>query len=153
MTELTIRDARTDDIEFLVRFNRNLAQETEGLTLDADTLRCGVQALFDDPSLGFYLVAVSQQRVVGCLMITKEWSDWRNGVFWWVQSVYVEEEFRRQGIFRQLYAAVQSLASEKKVCGFRLYVERENVVAQNTYRDLGMCETPYKMFEQLTKRP
>ena len=80
-------------------------------------------------------------------MITKEWSDWRNGVFWWIQSVYVEADYRRQGVFRSLYRRVEELASDHNVCGFRLYVEKENAAAQSTYANLGMHETPYKMFE------
>ena len=148
MTSQLVRRARLEDVDVLVRFNQQLARETEGRELQEDTLRAGVRAIFEHPELAFYLVAVVQDRVVGCLMITQEWSDWRNGVFWWIQSVYVENAFRRQGIFRRLYEEVQSLAAQNNVCGFRLYVEKDNEVAQQTYARLGMRETAYKMFER-----
>jgi ribosomal protein S18 acetylase RimI-like enzyme len=106
--------------------------------------------LIAQPALGFYLVAEMQGEVVGCLMVTTEWSDWRNGRFWWIQSVYVPAAWRRRGVFRALYGHVTSAAArEPDVCGVRLYVERENAVAQSTYRSLGMSETDYLLFEQL----
>ncbi len=142
-----IRPADEGDLNTLVDFNQRLAAETEGIQLDGDTLRGGVESLLGHPALGFYLVATVDDRVVGCLMVTQEWSDWRNGAFWWIQSVYVVQEFRRTGVFRSLYEAVQARAAEENVCGFRLYVERDNVVAQQTYSGLGMNETVYKMFE------
>lgn len=147
MSEIEIRSAEPNDLEPLVRFNRALAMETEKMALHEDTLRSGVQAILHDEGLGFYLVAVVGERVIGSLMITKEWSDWRNGVFWWIQSVYVEADHRRQGVFRSLYRRVEELARDHNVCGFRLYVEKDNVAAQNTYASLGMHETPYKVFE------
>ncbi len=149
-----IRLAHWEDASWITQFNQAMAQETEEKQLDPTILRRGVEALLSDPTLGFYLIAEQHEAVAGCLMITKEWSDWRNGLFWWIQSVYVRPEFRRQGLYRSLYRFVQQLAQEQgNVCGFRLYVERNNQIAQETYRQLGMEETLYKMFEQLNSSP
>ena len=145
---ITIRSAEPSDRDALVAFNQAIARETEDRELNEQTLRYGISALLADEHLGFYLVAEDAGRVIGCVMITREWSDWRNGVFWWVQSVYVDAEYRRQGVYRRLYQHVHSLAKDHNVCGFRLYVERDNTIAQQTYTNLGMNETPYRMFEQ-----
>ena len=131
-------------------FNAAMAFETEGKELIADVIGAGVRKLIETPSLGFYLVAEHEGRVVACLMITNEWSDWRNGLFWWIQSVYVDAAFRRQGVYRRMYEEVRSLAkADAGVCGFRLYVEKENEVAHATYASLGMKETDYFMYEEL----
>ena len=150
--EIVIRAAEASDLEALVRFNQGIALETEGKQLDNDTLSRGVAAVLGDESLGFYTVATCNDQVVACLMVTREWSDWRNGVFWWIQSVYVDAAFRRQGIYRKLYQHVKLLASKHNVCGFRLYVEKDNTIAQQTYADQGMHETVYRMFEQLSAK-
>jgi ribosomal protein S18 acetylase RimI-like enzyme len=148
LTEVRVRPATPDDAEFLVRGNAQLALETEELSLDLDRLRSGVHALFDDPARGFYLIAEVDGTRVGQMMITTEWSDWRNGVFWWIQSVYTVPEFRRRGVFRALYAQVQSEAFRHDgVCGLRLYVEAHNERAQSAYRRCGMRETGYRLFE------
>ena len=145
---LTIRPAEARDIDTLVCFNAALAQETEGITLEPERLRKGVRALLDDAGKGFYLVAEEGGEVVGQIMVTFEWSDWRNGVFYWIQSVYVRPDRRRQGMFRALYGRVEALAQERpEVCGLRLYVMRDNVRAQQTYRTLGMSATPFEMLE------
>jgi GNAT superfamily N-acetyltransferase len=144
----TIRAATLSDVEALIEFNAALAQETEGKQLDRDILRAGLKAILGDPALGFYTVAECNRQVVGSVMITKEWSDWRNGVFWWIQSVYVAHDYRRQGIYRSLFQHLLKLAEEHNVCGFRLYVERDNLVAQSAYQTLGMIETAYKMYEK-----
>lgn len=149
MDEIVIRAAQASDLEALVRFNQGIALETEDKELDHDTLTQGVAALLGDESLGFYTVATCKDQVVACLMVTREWSDWRNGAFWWIQSVYVDVGFRRQGIYRKLYQHVKSLASSNNVCGFRLYVEKDNTIAQQTYVNQGMHETVYRMYEQL----
>ncbi len=144
-----IRKAITDDIPFLVGSNQSLARETEGKNLDSDVVHQGVRSFIAQPENGFYLIAEIGGLSAGSLMITLEWSDWRNGFFWWIQSVYVKSNFRRQGVYRALTQQVRVLASlEKNVCGFRLYVEKENGVAQETYRSLGMVETNYRMFEE-----
>lgn len=148
--DITVRTATAEDIDLLARFNARMADETEDKTLDPETVRAGVQALFDDPARGFYLVAVRDEEVVGSLMITPEWSDWRNGVFWWIQSVYVRPEARRTGIYRALHHAVRERAEvSDDVCGLRLYVERSNEAARETYEALGMTETSYRMYEEM----
>jgi ribosomal protein S18 acetylase RimI-like enzyme len=137
------------DLASLVKFNQLMAWETEQKTLDESVLCKGVAALIADHNKGFYLVAEQDNNVVGSLMVTTEWSDWRNGVFWWVQSVYISPDFRRQGVYAQLYAEVKTLAEQQQnVCGFRLYVEKENLIAQKTYESLGMEQSHYLMYEE-----
>ena len=150
MSEPSIRRANETDIDALVAFNQGIARETEGRELDGPTLAAGITALLADETLGFYIVALNDEHeVVGCLMVTREWSDWRNRVFWWVQSVYVRADHRRRGIYRRLYEHVKHLAEAHNVCGFRLYVERDNRRAQATYERLGMVETHYRMYEEM----
>ena len=148
--QIIVRNATIDDAEALARFNRNMAMETENLSLIPAVILSGVKAVFDNPARGFYVVAELQNKIVASLLVTTEWSDWRNGELWWIQSVYVVREWRRQGLYRLLYQHVKQLADlDQNVCGFRLYVEHENKIAQHTYSELGMIETPYKMFEEL----
>ena len=148
LTEISVRNATMEDAEFLVRGNAQMALETESLSPDIDRLRRGVHAVFDDPGRGFYLIAEADGTRAGQMMITYEWSDWRNGVFWWIQSVYTEPKSRRRGVFRALYARAEALAQQEgTVCGLRLYVEGHNERAQATYRRCGMRETNYRMFE------
>lgn len=150
MTNLTLRKAELRDSTVIVGFNRAMALETEGKTLIPEMITAGVQRLLGEPSLGFYLVAERGGKIVGCLMVTNEWSDWRNGLFWWIQSVYVEPASRRQGVYRRLYDFIRELAgADPGVCGFRLYVEKENTVAQKTYDSLGMAQTDYLLYEEL----
>jgi ribosomal protein S18 acetylase RimI-like enzyme len=145
-----IRQVTPADVPLLVVFNCAMALETEGKELLPEVIGAGVRALLANPAAGFYVVAESDGRVVGALLITKEWSDWRNGTFWWIQSVYVRPELRRQGVYKTLYRHVQEMAAKDPgVCGFRLYVERENARAQSTYASLGMKETHYRVFEEL----
>ncbi len=152
-TELQIDIGQPADAEALVGFNQAMARETEGKELDHETLTAGVKALIDQRVRGFYVVARHGGELVGSLMITKEWSDWRNADFWWIQSVYVRPEFRRQGVYRQLYDFVRARATEMDhVCGFRLYVERDNHRAQQTYEALGMHESVYLMYEAPSDR-
>jgi GNAT superfamily N-acetyltransferase len=149
-----IRRATVADIGMIATFNTSLAKETEARTLDASLLRPGVESILQDPSKGWYAVAESfsepaRSKVVGQILITYEWSDWRNGQFWWLQSLYVDQPYRQQGVFRQLYEYVyeQALMNSEKVCGFRLYVEREKYQAHQAYARLGFQETPYQMHE------
>ncbi|MGH8190488.1 MAG: GNAT family N-acetyltransferase [Rhodanobacteraceae bacterium] len=142
---ITTRSAERADIPFLVACNAAMARETEHKTLDRDVLRRGTQAIFDDPRRGFYLVAEHDGEPAACLLITFEWSDWRNGDWWWFQSVYVTPAHRRQGVFGALYAEVELRARVAGAVGLRLYVERDNARAQQTYLSLGMEEEPYKM--------
>lgn len=153
MDDLIIRPAEARDREALVAFNRAMAKETEAVDLAVEVVSAGVAALMKRPQYGFYLVAETQGEAVGGLMVTYEWSDWRNGLFWWIQSVYVTPAHRGKGIYPRLYAEVKRRAAEQgEVCGFRLYVERDNQRAQRTYRSLGMTETRYRVFEELLNR-
>ncbi|MGD0580024.1 MAG: GNAT family N-acetyltransferase [Bryobacteraceae bacterium] len=148
MSEIKVRVATPADAEFLVRSNAEMALETEHLSLDLDRLRDGVHAVFEQPGRGVYYIAEVHGRRAGQMMITYEWSDWRNGVFWWIQSVYVERMFRRQGVFKAIYQHIENLArTTPGVCGLRLYVENSNSRAQEIYERLGMQRTIYQMFE------
>jgi GNAT superfamily N-acetyltransferase len=148
--DLAFRRGELRDADTIAAFNAAMALETEGKALIPDVIGAGVRRLIETPSLGFYIVAEHQGRVIACLMITNEWSDWRNGLFWWIQSVYVEAPFRRQGVYRRMYDHVRGLAkADSSVCGFRLYVEKENEVAHATYGALGMQETDYLIYEEL----
>ena len=150
--KFSIRQAEVKDAEAIAEFNRLMAFETEHKKLLPEVILAGVNAMIANPSHGFYLVAEDGDQIAGSLMVTTEWSDWRNGVVWWVQSVYVREEYRRQGIYRSLYEKVKALAEQDpSICGFRLYVEKDNVNAQKTYESLGMEETDYLMYEELKK--
>jgi GNAT superfamily N-acetyltransferase len=144
-----IRRATVDDAEVVAEFNRLLAQESEGKTLDPATLVPGVRAGLEDPRKSLYFLAEEGGRVLGQLAVTFEWSDWRNGWFWWIQSVYVRPEARRAGVFRALYAHVERLAREDpEVIGLRLYVENGNHAAQQTYQRLGMRPAGYFVLEK-----
>ena len=145
---MKIRKARLSDCAVIAEFNARLAWETEQLHLDAPTGRRGVRALLRDATKGTYFVATIDDVIVGQLLITTEWSDWRNGNFWWIQSVYVAAAHRKSGVFRALFDHVRKLArSRRDVCGLRLYVEQNNVRAQSTYTKLGMDKTHYVIFE------
>lgn len=145
-----IRIGTERDLATLVEFNQAMARETEARELAAHTVSEGVSGLLRNPHYGFYLVAEVDGETVGSLMVTFEWSDWRNALFWWIQSVYVKPGFRRRGVYRRLYAEVKERARRQGgVCGFRLYVERENRSAQRTYGALGMNDSGYLLFEEL----
>lgn len=148
MSEVRVRMATAEDVELLVDGNARMAMETEGLELDRERLRAGVLAVFADAGRGFYLVGEVDGKRAGQMMITYEWSDWRNGVFWWIQSVYMAPEWRGRGVFGAIYRRVEEMARERgDVCGLRLYVEAHNERAQTTYRRCGMGETVYRMYE------
>lgn len=144
-----VRAACVDDLDALVRFNCEMALETERRELDAGRVRAGVRRLIEEPALGRALVVTDPEGgLVGAMAVTSEWSDWRNGRFWWIQSVYILPEFRRRGVFSALYRHIEEEArNTQDVCGLRLYVERENESAQATYLSLGMEETHYRLFE------
>lgn len=147
---MNIRLAQKEDAPALVDFNQAMALETEGKRLDSEILKSGVEAIFGDEKKGFYVVAENEDRIVGGLMVTFEWSDWRNNWFWWIQSVYILPDFRGRKIYRLLYEFVKQRAeASKNVCGFRLYVERENERAQKVYEKLGMEESHYLMYEEM----
>ena len=146
---MNIRLATRADINALVGFNQAMALETEAKQLEASVLTPGVAAVFEDENKGFYVVAQIDATVVGGLLITFEWSDWRNKWFWWIQSVYILPEYRGRSIYSRMYEFVKTLSEERgDVCGFRLYVERENERAQRVYEKLGMNQSHYLAYEE-----
>jgi len=146
---ILIRYATLQDADVIARFNSAMAMETENKQLSSKKVSDGVHTALSNKEYGFYLLAESDGLPVAQLMITKEWSDWRNGEFWWVQSVYVEKEYRGQGLYSQLYDRVKELAkADGNVCGLRLYVDNENKNAQKVYSKLGMAKTNYILFEE-----
>jgi GNAT superfamily N-acetyltransferase len=147
--DVAIRRGEPSDAETLAEFNIAMAWETERKRLDAPTVTRGVQAVLKNANYGFYVVAVAEDRVVGSLLVTYEWSDWRCGLLWWIQSVYVRPSFRRRGVFTRLHEFLQDEASRApQICGLRLYVEDSNRTAQQVYTTLGMKRTPYHIYEQ-----
>lgn len=147
---MNIRLANASDAADLVDFNQAMALETEGKRLDSQVLKSGVEAVFSDEKKGFYVVTEADAKIVGGLMVTFEWSDWRNSWFWWIQSVYILPEYRGRSIYRLMYKFVKDKANqEQNVCGFRLYVEKENVNAQKVYEKLGMESSHYLMYEEM----
>jgi ribosomal protein S18 acetylase RimI-like enzyme len=151
MTAIIVRKAELKDVEIIADFNKNLAAETEGKNLNRETVVKGVTAVIKDPHKGFYLVAETRTDIVqliGQLMITFEWSDWRNQCFWWIQSVYVPKKFRKQRVFSELYQYVVKMAKRGNVSELRLYVEKHNVSAKRVYKTLGMKKASYEIFEQ-----
>jgi GNAT superfamily N-acetyltransferase len=148
--ETIIRIARHEDTAALIAFNQAMALETEGKRLDPDILSNGVSAVFADEKKGFYVVAENKGDIVGGLMVTFEWSDWRGAWFWWIQSVYILPAGRGKKIYSRLYDFVKERArADGNVCGFRLYVETENSHAQRVYEKVGMQSSHYLMYEEL----
>jgi ribosomal protein S18 acetylase RimI-like enzyme len=146
---LTIRKSLPSDTPFIVDFQLKMAWETEQISLDLDIVTKGVNAVFNDSSHGRYYVAENNGSVVASLLITYEWSDWRNTNVWWFQSVYVLPAFRRKGIFRSMYSFVRNEAVNGGIAGLRLYVESKNTNARKTYESLGMTSEHYTMYEWL----
>ena len=145
---LVIEEARIGDLNTLVEFQLKMAMETEELKLDREILIKGVKAVYEDPAKARYFVTRIDERVVGMLMITLEWSDWRNGWVWWIQSVYVEQEFRKDGIFRSLYTYIRNVVENSdSIRGLRLYVDKRNIKAQKVYNALGMTGEHYTTYE------
>lgn len=144
-----IRDATPADAETIASFNSLMAEETEGRPLDPDIIGPGVSALLNDADKGRYWVAEDNGELIGQIMVTYEWSDWRNGTLWWIQSVYVHPDYRRSGVFSALYHHVESIARENDACGLRLYVEHNNERAQETYKALGMVNPNYQVMEAI----
>ena len=150
---ITVRDALDADAPTITDFNLRMALETEGKALDPALLSRGVVAALRDPKLGRYFVGIADGCIVGQVLVTYEWSDWRNGLIWWLQSVYVEPAARRRGVFRALFRHVQDLAaSEPGVVGLRLYVENRNEHAMATYERLGMEDAGYRVLEWMACR-
>ena len=146
--DFKIRKAEKKDCRIIAEFNAKMAEETEGLTLDSIELQKGVEAVMEDETKGFYIMAESEGQSAACLLITKEWSDWRNCWWWWIQSVYVKKTFRRQGLFSKMYEYVKKLSINNKTAGLRLYVDKENDSAQKVYKVCGMNENNYVFFEE-----
>ena len=148
MSAITYRRAVSDDTNTIVDFQIAMARETEGLELNREICAKGVKAMFDDPSRGEYFVGVKNGSIVGSTLITYEWSDWRNALVWWIQSVYVVPDARGQGVYSGLYRYIQQLAqSDANVSGIRLYVDKRNTTAQAVYAKLGMNGEHYQVFE------
>jgi len=143
-----IRIANINDKKTIIDYNIALAKETEDILLPVDIVTQGVTAVLNDPSKGCYYVYELNGKVLGQLLITYEWSDWRNANFWWIQSVYVSKDTRKMGVFQELFNFVKSeVTKQKNVCGLRLYVEINNEIAKKTYTKLGMHQTHYDMYE------
>ena len=143
-----VRRATPADASSVAEFNRRLAQETEDTILDPVVLARGVDAVLADESKGLYFVAEAGDAIVGQVMVTYEWSDWRNGPLWWLQSVYVDAAWRRRGVFRALFTRVLEAAKRAGVVGFRLYVEQENKAAQEVYERVGLQRSRYWVMER-----
>lgn len=148
---ILIRKAKPSDAPSIIDFQLKMAWETEKMKLVPEIVTKGVDAVFHDQSRGQYYVAESDGKVVASLLITYEWSDWRNRSVWWFQSVYVVLEFRRQGVFRKMYSHIRELAEEQDIAGLRLYVETKNSRAQKTYEALGMSSEHYAFYEWMRK--
>ncbi len=146
-----IRKAKFKDLETIANFQQLMAKETENIVLQRDILLEGIEAVFEDPAKGTYYVATTDgENVIACLLITPEWSEWRNGTVMWIQSVYVDISHRAEGVFREMYSHIRSIVeADPKLSGIRLYVEKENVKAQRVYEKLGMNGEHYKLYEWL----
>ncbi len=149
-SDIIIRLATATDADTVAAFNKAMAEETEGKTLSDDVISSGVAGALRDPERSLYFLGMIGAAVAGQTMITTEWSDWRNGYFWWIQSVYVHPDFRRRGVFRSLYAHIRDLAQERSdVRGLRLYVHNTNTRAIEAYKTLGMTMTEYLLCEEV----
>lgn len=146
---ITIREATSADSRAIIEFQKKMAWETEHLKLDNSKVTAGVEAVFRNPAKGRYYVADDGGKVIASLLITREWSDWRNIDIWWFQSVYVLPEYRRKGIFRMMFNVVKDAAIKENVGGLRLYVESNNLPARKTYEAMGMTCEHYTMYEWL----
>lgn len=146
--DLTITRGNSSDIDAIVRFQADMAMESEETLLDVDRLTLGVTSAINDEQKGTYLVARANGTPIGSLMITREWSDWNNMWYWWIQSVYVMPEYRNQGVYRTMYNTLKDMAREKGVSQIRLYADKDNVSAQQVYQRLGMHESHYLIFEE-----
>lgn len=145
---IDIREALKDDADFIIRSQKNLARETENLVLDDETLRKGVNAVFLNPSLGKYTIALLDGENAGCLLTLTEWSDWRNSSVLWIHSVFVEEQFRNKGIYKALYNYLKAkVEASPEFAGLRLYVDHTNLKAKTVYERLGMNAEHYALYE------
>lgn len=146
----TIEMASIKDVNSIVRFQMVMARETEGLALDSHTVTKGVRRIFEEPDRGFYLVAkYNNHAPVGCLLILKEWSDWRNADVWWIHSVFIDPKHRQKGVFKRFFEYVEELARSSGIIGLRLYVEKTNSVARSVYSKHQMTNEHYELFEKM----
>lgn len=144
---VAIRESKNIDASVIADFQQKMAFETENIYLDNKKVRAGVNAVMEDKSKGFYIVA-EDQEIVASMLLTPEWSDWRNGTFLWIQSLYVIPEYRKQGIFRMMYEFVkQKVKTSESYVGIKLYVDQHNEIAQKAYEKIGMDSSHYRMFE------
>ena len=148
---IVIRKAAPSDTPSIIDFQLKMAWETEELKLDPETVKKGVNAVFENNSRGQYYVAEEDGNLIASLLITDEWSDWRNRNVWWLQSVYVLPEYRRRGVFRLMYNHIRLLAEKNDIAGLRLYVETKNSAAKKTYESLGMSSEHYSFYEWMRK--
>ena len=146
--DYTIARGEVDDIESIVQFQAKMAMESEGTTLDQVKVTKGVTAAMNDESKGIYWIAKVNGKAIGSLMVTREWSDWNNEWYWWIQSVYVLPEYRKHGVYKAMYSTLKEVARENKVSQIRLYVDKTNHPAQQVYQRLGMHESHYLMYEE-----
>jgi GNAT superfamily N-acetyltransferase len=147
--EVSIRKASIQDAEIIADYNVKMALETEELALDPAIVLAGVYNVFNDAAKGFYLVAEAKGEIVACLMITYEWSDWRNATWWWIQSVYVHPDMRGQRVYKQMYQYLKrQVKANAAICGLRLYVDKRNLRAQKVYQKLGMTRDHYELYEE-----
>ena len=146
--DLTISRGKASDIDAIVRFQADMAMESEGTMLDMDRLTLGVTSAISDEGKGIYLVARAEGKAIGSMMLTREWSDWNNQWYWWIQSVYVMPEYRKKGVYKALYTTLKDMARENGISQIRLYADKSNVSAQHVYKRLGMHESHYLMFEE-----
>ncbi len=144
-----ISTGNQEDIQALVQFQVDMALESEGTALDRERVTKGISAVMEDQNKGIYLLARSDGKPIGSLMLTREWSDWTNRWYWWIQSVYVQPEYRGQGVYKALYDKVKEMAREQGVVQVRLYVDKNNLRAQQVYQKLGMDECHYLMYEEV----
>ncbi len=149
MINYDITTGKTEDIQDIAQFQVDMAQESEGTTLNIQTVIPGVTAAVNDPQKGTYIIARADGKPIGSLMLTREWSDWTNRWYWWIQSVYVRPEYRGKGAYRAMYAKIKEMAGEAGVTQIRLYVDKTNYRAQEVYKKLGMDECHYLMYEEV----
>ena len=148
--DYTIVRGEVDDIKSIVQFQAKMAMESEGTTLDLEKVTKGVTAAMNDESKGIYWVAKVNGKAIGSLMVTREWSDWNNEWYWWIQSVFVLPDYRKHGVYKAMYSTLKEVAKENKVSQIRLYVDKTNHPAQQVYQRLGMHESHYLMYEENT---
>ena len=149
MVQISIREGSISDTPTISRFQQQMALETESKILKESTIRKGVESVLKCPNKGFYIIAETDSQIIGSLLVTFEWSDWRNGWFFWIQSVFVDVKYRRQGVYRVMHSEViRRTKASGNCCGIRLYVEKDNRNAQKVYKTLGMHETDYYLYEE-----